>query len=209
MQDEILIRFFLAVLWGGLVGAEREYRSKSAGFRTMIMISIGSCLFTILSLSIGGGGNPDRIASNIVTGIGFLGAGVIFRGENRVNGITTAATIWAIAAVGMSIGAGHYFESTCVGVLILLVLAALPYLENLIDQFNQYKEYTVDCNYSDDKKKHFENLLREFKLRFRLMNESKKADDLSFTWEVRGHQNNHDQFIRAVMKDVTVKKFEY
>ena len=78
MDFEIFLRFLLAALWGGMVGIEREYRSKSAGFRTMIMISIGSCLFTMLSVRIGMPGNPDRIASNIVTGIGFLGAGVIF-----------------------------------------------------------------------------------------------------------------------------------
>src|SRR5262249_33409635 len=104
---EILIRFVLAAIWGGLVGAEREYRSKAAGFRTMIMISMGSCLFTMLSILIGGS-TPDRIASNIVTGIGFLGAGVIFRGETKVNGSTTAASIWAVAAVGMGIGGGYY-----------------------------------------------------------------------------------------------------
>ena len=93
MDFEILARFLLAALWGGIVGIERQYRSKSAGFRTMIMISMGACFFTMMSIWIGQANNPDRIASNIVTGIGFLGAGVIFRGDNRVNGITTAATI--------------------------------------------------------------------------------------------------------------------
>lgn len=104
MHSEILIRFLLAAVCGGIIGAEREYRSKSAGFRTMIMIAIGACLFTMMSEQIGGVGNPDRIASNIVTGIGFLGAGVIFRGENRVNGITTAASIWG----GLCTGYGYW-----------------------------------------------------------------------------------------------------
>jgi putative Mg2+ transporter-C (MgtC) family protein len=126
MDYEILGRFLLAALWGGMVGAEREYHSKSAGFRTMIMISIGSCFFTMMSAVIGEAGNPDRIASNIITGIGFLGAGVIFRGGNRVNGITTAATIWAVAAVGMGIGAGYYFASASASLLILIVLSVLP-----------------------------------------------------------------------------------
>jgi len=209
MDYEILLRFLLAALWGGIVGAEREYRSKSAGFRTMIMISMGSCLFTILSVSIGAIGNPDRIASNIVTGIGFLGAGVIFRGENRVNGITTAATIWAVAAVGMGIGAGHYFASTCASVLILVVLAALPYLENLIDQFNQSKEYTIECDFSEDKKNHYENLLRQYKLSFKLVNQAKEGKDLSFTWHVQGHAKNHEEFITAMMKEASAKRFEY
>jgi len=73
MDVEILIKFLLAILWGGIIGAERQYRSKSAGFRTMIMISLGACFFTVLSQYIGGVANGDRIAANIVSGIGFLG----------------------------------------------------------------------------------------------------------------------------------------
>ena len=133
---EILLRFLLAALWGGIVGAERQYRSKSAGFRTMIMISMGACFFTMMSVLIGGAVSHDRIASNIVTGIGFLGAGVIFRGENRINGITTAATIWAVAAVGMGIGSGYYFASSCASILIFLILAVLPSMESYIELLN-------------------------------------------------------------------------
>lgn len=96
----LLFKLALAVLIGGLIGAEREYRSKFAGFRTMILISLGSFLFSTFSIYLAG---TDRIASNIVTGIGFLGAGVIFKSDNRINGITTAATIWAVAALGMGV----------------------------------------------------------------------------------------------------------
>ena len=78
MDNELIIQFLLATLWGGIIGAEREYRSKSAGFRTMIMISLGACFFTIISKWIGAPNNPDMIASNIVSGIGFLGVVVIF-----------------------------------------------------------------------------------------------------------------------------------
>ncbi len=209
MDSEIFVRLLLAALWGGLVGAEREYRSKSAGFRTMIMISMGSCLFTMMSVWIGGLGNPDRIASNIVTGIGFLGAGVIFRGENRVNGITTAATIWAVAAVGMGIGAGHYFASASASILILVVLAILPYLENLIDKFNQSKVYSIQCNFSDGKRVHYEQLLNRYQLKFKLAKEIKEGNNLSVTWQVQGHAKNHEQFVAAIVKDETVKRFEY
>ncbi|MGZ3955921.1 MAG: MgtC/SapB family protein, partial [Flavisolibacter sp.] len=105
--EVLLLRLLMVIAVGGLVGAEREYRSKSAGFRTMILICLGSFLFTTFSKTIGGA-SPDRIASNIVTGIGFLGAGVIFKSDNRVNGITTAATIWAVAALGMGVATGEY-----------------------------------------------------------------------------------------------------
>lgn len=105
--DILIERLLLVILVGGLIGAEREWRSKSAGFRTMILICLGSFLFTTFSILIGNSTN-DRIASNIVTGIGFLGAGVIFKSDNRINGITTAATIWATAALGMGIADGAY-----------------------------------------------------------------------------------------------------
>ena len=145
MDYEIFGRLLLAAMWGGIVGTEREYRGKAAGFRTMIMISMGSCFFTLMSIMIGGSSGPDHIAAGIVSGIGFLGAGVIFHGDNRVNGITTAAAIWAVAAVGMGIGAGHYFASASGSILILIVLAILPYLERKIDRFNQSKIYSIQC----------------------------------------------------------------
>jgi len=87
-----LLQLLMVVLVGGIIGAEREYHSKSAGFRTMILICLGSFLFTIFSIHITNG-TPDRIASNIVTGIGFIGAGVIFKSDNRINGITTAGKV--------------------------------------------------------------------------------------------------------------------
>jgi putative Mg2+ transporter-C (MgtC) family protein len=209
MDYEILMRFLLAALWGGLVGAEREYHSKSAGFRTMIMISMGSCFFTMMSVNIGGAANPDRIASNIVTGIGFLGVGVIFRGENRVNGITTAATIWAVAAIGMGIGGGYYFASAIASVLILIVLAMLPYLERKIDQLNQSKTYSISAVFSVGKRIHYELLFKQYHLKFTLVKEIKEGNNLSVTWQVHGHIKNHSLFIAAMMKDETALRFEY
>ena len=209
MDYEILARFLLAALWGGIVGAERQYRSKSAGFRTMIMISMGSCFFTMMSMVIGAANNPDRIASNIVTGIGFLGAGVIFRGDNRVNGITTAATIWTVAAVGMGIGAGYYFASACASILILIVLSILPSIENVIDKLNQSRIYLIKCTYSENSVPQFEQLLKQNHLRYKLTNQVKEGNDLSTTWQVEGHAKNQQQFISAIVKYEMVKRFEY
>lgn len=209
MDYEVLVRFLLATLWGGIVGAEREYRSKSAGFRTMIMISIGACFFTMMSVFIGGNGNPDRIASNIVTGIGFLGAGVIFRGDNRVNGITTAATIWAVAAVGMGIGGGHYFASACASILILVVLALLPYVERFIDQINSTRTYTIQCTFDPSAKQNFETMLSVSRLRYKLASQVKEGNKLFTTWEVRGHSKNHITFITALEQDKSIERFEY
>ena len=209
MDYEILIRFLLAALWGSVVGAEREYRGKSAGFRTVIMISIGSCFFTMMSERIGGTVNPDRIASNIVTGIGFLGAGVIFRGDNQVNGITTAATIWAVAAVGMGIGGGYYFAAAYASSLIMVVLAILPYCEKLIDSLNQTKEYAIKGDFIENIPLKIEQLLELHHLKYRLVRQLKEGSDMSGTWQVMGSAKNHKNFIAAAMNDESIKRFGY
>lgn len=209
MDYEIFIRFLLAALWGSIVGAERQYRGKSAGFRTVIMISIGACFFTILSERIGAPANKDRIASNIVTGIGFLGAGVIFRGDNRVNGITTAATIWAVAAVGMGIGAGYYFASACASGFILIVLSVLPYAERMIDRLNQSKEYSIKCIFFNNASQHYEQLMGESKLKWVLIRQLKEGTELNLIWQVNGKEANHKLFIKAALNDKSINRFGY
>src|SRR5829696_7813429 len=140
--EVLLFRVLLVVLVGGIIGAEREFRSKSAGFRTMILICLGSFLFTTFSIYITKD-SPDRIASNIVTGIGFLGAGVIFKSDNRINGITTAAAIWANAALGMGIAGGYYSLVVVSTTLVLASLFLLNKLEDLIDKINQSRNYRI------------------------------------------------------------------
>lgn len=209
MDYEVLLRFLLAALWGGIVGAEREYRSKSAGFRTMTMISIGACFFTLMSTVIGSPNNPDRIASNIVTGIGFLGAGVIFRGDNRVNGITTAATIWAVAAVGMGIGAGYYGAAAIASIFILFVLAILPFAENLIDSWNQTRTYIITCNFSPHTISDLEEEFRKARLTIKLSRQVKAGDVITFYWTATGAASCHQQLINWLLNDTRISRFEY
>ena len=123
MELEILLKIFLAAILGGLIGLERELRGYPAGIRTMALITMGSMLFTDVSQILGG---DDRVAAGIVTGIGFLGAGVIFREQFTVRGITTAATIWASAAIGMAIGRELYLVAGLGTVLVFIVLEARP-----------------------------------------------------------------------------------
>lgn len=206
---EIVVRFLLAALWGGVVGAEREYRNKSAGFRTMIMISLGSCFFTMISIYLGGKENADRIAANIVTGIGFLGAGVIFRSDNKVTGITTAATIWTVAAVGMGIGAGHYFAATVGSLAILGVLGALRSIEKIIDAINKQRTYTVKINRADDLTVHMEELTRKCKLKFHATKEIIESDSHFLAFEAVGHWKNHDLLLAELRKYPNVARLEY
>ena len=120
---EIVARLVLAALIGGFVGLERELRGYPAGIRTLALVAIGAALFTEISQLLGGN---DRVAAQIVTGIGFIGAGLIFREGYTVRGITTAATIWAVAAMGMAIGVQLYIVAIAGAVLLFLVLEAQP-----------------------------------------------------------------------------------
>jgi putative Mg2+ transporter-C (MgtC) family protein len=123
-------RLLLSAGLGAALGVEREYRRKPAGLRTNILIAIGSTLFTILSLSMTvGTADQSRVAGQIVTGIGFLGGGAILRYRDTVHGMTTAATIWVNAAIGVACGIGHYQLATVTTALTLVVLVVLPPIE--------------------------------------------------------------------------------
>jgi putative Mg2+ transporter-C (MgtC) family protein len=128
-------RLLLAAGLGAAIGLEREYRQKAAGLRTNILIAVGSALFTIVSSLVGHDvGTPDRISAQIVTGIGFIGGGAILRSGTTVHGMTTAATVWVNAAIGMAAGAGHFTLATVAATLTLLVLVALPPIESYFER---------------------------------------------------------------------------
>jgi putative Mg2+ transporter-C (MgtC) family protein len=121
-----------AALAGACIGVEREFRDCAAGFRTLIFIAVGACTFTLLSQHIGGPDDATRIAANIVTGIGFLAARAILRDGLRVAGLTTAATIWFTAAIGMAFGHGEYLFSGLLTLGALVVLWCFPPLETAV-----------------------------------------------------------------------------
>ena len=123
-QWEIIGRIALAAVLGGVIGLEREYRGYPAGVRTMALVCMGSAIFADMSRRYGG---DDRIAAQIVTGIGFIGAGLIFREGYSVKGVTTAATIWTVAAIGVALGIEAYIVATvsCGFAVVLLELAPL------------------------------------------------------------------------------------
>jgi putative Mg2+ transporter-C (MgtC) family protein len=128
-------RLLLAAGLGAAIGLEREYRQKPAGLRTNILIALGSALFTIVSSLIGHDvGTPDRISAQIVTGIGFIGGGAILRSGTTIHGMTTAATIWVNAAIGMAAGAGEYTTALSATVVTLIVLVILPPAEAYFDR---------------------------------------------------------------------------
>ena len=132
---DVMLRLLLAAGLGAAIGVEREFRQKPAGLRTNILIALGSALLTMASLEIGrSGATPDRIAAQIVTGIGFLGGGAILRSGTTVHGMTTAATIWVNAAIGLAAGAGLFAMATMTAAITLAVLALLPPVERYFEQ---------------------------------------------------------------------------
>jgi putative Mg2+ transporter-C (MgtC) family protein len=132
---DVFLRLALAAALGGAIGLEREYRHKPAGLRTNMLIALGSALFSVMSVQLGSGaGSPDRIAAQVVTGIGFLGAGAILRSGENIHGLTTAATIWVNAAIGMAAGLGAYAVASVGAAITLVVLAFLPVMERLFER---------------------------------------------------------------------------
>jgi putative Mg2+ transporter-C (MgtC) family protein len=151
---ELIERLLLAAVLGGVLGLEREWRHKEAGLRTNILITIGSALFTLMSIELAAGhsGDAARIAAQIVTGIGFLGAGAIIRRDDKIQGLTTAATIWVNASVGIAVGGGQYHLAVVATMVTLAVLLILHPIEKYIaSKHPPDKEQTPGNEHPPDK----------------------------------------------------------
>lgn len=198
------VQILAAFAAGATLGLEREYHNKPAGFRTMILITVSSCLFTILSNSWGG----DRIASNIVTGIGFIGAGVVFKEGANVKGITSAAIIWMAAAIGMCIGLQHYVLAAMVVVLVMMVLLALFKFETAFDNLHQMKSYEIRFvaeEYSIDE------LEREFTgmhVKYLRTKTSKQMGVVLVEYNIEIHPGKRDQFESFLIRNQHITSFE-
>lgn len=140
MEIEIISQLFLAVFLGALIGLEREYKRKEAGLQTYSLVSLGACLFTMISFELfnfflfksGISFDPSRIIQAVAIGISFIGAGVIFRQPSGVLGLTTAAGLWVTAAIGVAVGSKFYFLATFTAFLAILILAGFGLLEEKI-----------------------------------------------------------------------------
>jgi len=206
LNPEDILKILLAVAAGGLIGIEREFRDKAAGFRTLIFICAGACLFTILSASFALDSDPNRIAANIVTGVGFLGAGVILRDGGKVIGLTTAATIWLTAAVGMGIGGGAYVLSGVMVVVALIVLWIMPALEFRIDNAREERTYVVVCPASLEKYEALEAVFREHGLSIQNHGQVKTGEVMTCTWSATGTPRRHAALTRQLFEDGDIRE---
>lgn len=206
-QDEI-IKLLISFVAGAFIGFEREYRSKSAGFRTMILISIGSTLFTLVSLKIGV--DPSRIAANIVTGIGFIGGGIIFREADRVVGTTTAATVWVTAALGVCVGTGSYDLTILSFVILLFSLIVMNSFEKrFINMRNQRRSYRIVALYQHKLLKQYDELFHEFGMTIKRGKHNRTGDKITGNWTLEGSEKEHEKLTRHLLNDPEIIELDF
>jgi putative Mg2+ transporter-C (MgtC) family protein len=198
----------IAFIIGAVLGLEREFRSKPAGFRTMILICVGSCLYTILSKE-SNTVSPDRIASNIVTGIGFIGAGVIFKEGISVNGLTTAALIWVTAALGMAVGYKNYPLAIVVSAMVVAALFVLEPVQKFINQFHKVKDYRIRTNkLGGNFKKEMESFLQTKQITFKSMKVVKDDNDAVYVYRISSPDRKYDSVNDFLLSHTEVKGFD-
>ena len=204
-----LLKLLLAVLVGGLIGVEREYRHKVAGFRTNIFICSGAMLFTAFATRFSAPGDAVHIIANIVSGVGFLGAGVILRQEGRIVGLTTAAVIWLTAALGMGIGMGQYLLVAAATVASMVILWTFPIFEKRIDRFREGRNYEFTCLAKSANLRQLEDWLGEYHLQLRNQKRSKQGDKLICAWDVWGSSAGHELFVNKLLADDEIEEFHF
>jgi len=207
-------KLLLAALLGGVLGIDREYRGKAAGLRTLILVSLGAALFTIVSFRMAeadstGDSDGTRIASNIVTGIGFLGAGLIFKDWTNIKGLTTAATVWAAAALGMAAGIGYFSLAIIATVIIWITLFFLHYVENMMMDMVGVEVYKVSWRAAEtswlDPAEFFAH--RVFSVKERKI--IKDKDLIIAHWTIKASKTAHEDVVRQMLKDPRIVSLEH
>ncbi len=207
MVSDFVVKALLSIACGGLIGVEREMKDKPAGFRTNILICLGSMLFMWLSTQVamvvaaGRSSDPGRIAAQVVTGIGFLGAGTIIQSRGRITGLTSAAMIWVVSAVGMSIGAGYSVIGLITTGLILVVLVGLGLVERRV--FRRCSYYDCKIAFDDDQgrtRREIEHALRSLGRPLESFNLRRAEDHLVLTVPYCDAHAAHKKFLGELWK---------
>lgn len=193
-----LMAIGLSVLVGGLIGVERQSRDKAAGLRTMVFICMGATIFTLLSSRLGG--DSSRVAAQIVSGIGFIGAGVILKHGSRILGVTTAAVIWVTAALGMCIGAGNYKLVMVATPLVLAVLWSFRYVTRLIDSVHEECTYRIVMEGAFDTER-INGLLADSSLICQSRVFERTGRQVCCSMHVAGPAKGHQQLLKQLLED--------
>lgn len=201
-----LLSIITSIICGGLIGFEREYKNKSTGFRTILLITLGSTIFTIVSRH--GSGTDDRISANIITGIGFIGAGVIFKDKMSVLGLTTAAVIWTAAAIGMTAGIGYYSLAIVMTVITMIILILVSKVEVLIGDIKKSK--LLNINFVGDNLDQLaivEIKAKEMHLGSKRVQIYKADQALCAVLEIKGAKKNMDLLNLTLLEMQQIKDF--
>ena len=211
-----LVRLMLAATLGGLIGLERELKAKPAGLRTTLLICVGAALFTELSLDLAmlaaSGGDalradPARLAAQIIPGIGFIGAGAILHGRNKVSGLTTAATLWVVTAIGIAVGSGAYVEAIVTTLMVLGTLLLLGAVERMLRRRMSNRRYMAAMEAGGDALERVEEMLHGRKLQLRVDTIEKVGNDVEVTFRLIGPQHEHEMVVRQMLHDASVHRF--
>jgi putative Mg2+ transporter-C (MgtC) family protein len=206
---DLMLQLGLATLLAGAIGLERELGGKPAGLRTNILICIGAVLYTHLSLAMLGatsgtgqippGTDTTRVAAQIVTGVGFIGAGTILHARGAVVGLTSAATIWVVAAIGVAIGCGYYLEGLGTTLAVLVVLSGLGRVETLVQRQSMRSTITIHAKPGPAVVEDLETLVRRTGLELISISNRQENVDLVIELELRGSKRLYDQAIVTLL----------
>jgi len=206
LRLELWLQVILATLLGGAIGLERELSGKPAGLRTNILICVGATLFTVLSFKLSlGRGDPARVAAQILPGVGFIGAGTILHARGSITGLTSAATIWVVAAIGMALGAGAYTDAISTAVLVMLILWGLGNLEKLIARKSMYSHLVIHAKPETNAVEDLESLMRRSGLEVARVESRRENVDLVVEFELRGPKRLHDQAKLSILHHPLVR----
>lgn len=209
MEIEIVLKILLAAMLGGIIGLERELSHKEAGLRTNILIAVGSALITVLSFRIAAkaaGSDPARLAAQIVSGIGFLGAGAIIQARFAVHGLTTAATIWTVAAIGIAVGSGFYLLAFLVTLLVVFVLTVFKLLLDLIEKQKRNYVYLITTEERAALLVDLRRLLTELSIRYSSARLNRRDGSYEFEIIFVTSENKNRDFLEKVMLLAGVKE---
>jgi putative Mg2+ transporter-C (MgtC) family protein len=198
---DLMLQIGLATLLGGAIGLERELGGKPAGLRTNILICIGSVLYTHLSLAmltgstgtIPPGTDTTRVAAQIVTGVGFIGAGTILHARGAVVGLTSAATIWVVAAIGVALGSGYYLEGVGTTLAVVIVLAGLGRVEKVVERHSLTSTISIHARPGPTVVEDLETAVRRMGLDILKVANRQENVDLVIDFELRGSKRLYDQ----------------
>jgi putative Mg2+ transporter-C (MgtC) family protein len=208
------IQVLFALVLGGIVGYDREVKMKAAGFKTNIMICLGATLYTtisLLTLQESPMIDPNRVAAQIVSGIGFLGAGAIIQGKGSVTGLTTAATIWVVAAIGYTIGAGYPLVASVFSITVLIVLRMLNPINRVIERKKDYTNFHIELISYGKAVQTIHNIVETESVEVLQLKEEPYGNDGMFTMDI--YANGHSRAIERVSLEISealkVKKVNY